>query len=147
MKYYPLDKEKVIEYVQQAHIFAQDGLLIAEEIGDGNLNLIFRIRQNESSVILKQALPYLRVAGESWPLTLDRVRIEADAIEVQEQYVSGLVPKILHRNNDMALMVMEDLHPLKVMRGGTIRMKKYPKFVEHISTFMANMFFLLPSFI
>lgn len=147
MKYYPLDKEKVIEYVQQAHIFAQDGLLIAEEIGDGNLNLIFRIRQNESSVILKQALPYLRVAGESWPLTLDRVRIEADAIEIQEQYVSGLVPKILHRNNDMALMVMEDLHPLKVMRGGTIRMKKYPKFAEHISTFMANMFFLLPSFI
>ena len=147
MKYYPLDKEKVIEYVQQAHIFAQDGLLIAEEIGDGNLNLIFRIRQKESSVILKQALPYLKVAGESWPLTLDRVRIEADAIEVQEQYVSGLVPKILHRNNDMALMVMEDLHPLKVMRGGTIRMKKYPKFVEHISTFMANMFFLLPSFI
>jgi 5-methylthioribose kinase len=147
MKYYPLDKEKVIEYVQQAHIFAQDGLLIAEEIGDGNLNLIFRIRQNESSVILKQALPYLRVAGESWPLTLDRVRIEADAIEIQEQYVSGLVPKILHRNNDMALMVMEDLHPLKVMRGGTIQMKKYPKFAEHISTFMANMFFLLPSFI
>ena len=147
MKYYPLDKEKVIEYVQQAHIFAQDGLLIAEEIGDGNLNLIFRIRQNESSVILKQALPYLRVARESWPLTLDRVRIEADAIEVQEQYVSGLVPKILHRNNDMALMVMEDLHSLKVMRDGTIRMKKYPKFAEHISTFMANMFFLLPSFI
>lgn len=141
MKYYSLDKEKVIEYVEQAEIFAQDGQLIAEEIGDGNLNLVFRIRENGHSVILKQALPYLRVAGESWPLTLDRVRIEADAIEVQEQYVSGLVPKILHRNNDMALMVMEDLHPLEVMRGGTIRMKKYPEFSEHISTFMANMFF------
>jgi 5-methylthioribose kinase len=141
MKYYSLDKEKVIEYVEQAEIFAQDGQLIAEEIGDGNLNLVFRIRENGHSVILKQALPYLRVAGESWPLTLDRVRIEADAIEVQEQYVSGLVPKILHRNNDMALMVMEDLHPLEVMRGGTIRMKTYPEFAEHISTFMANMFF------
>ena len=141
MKYYSLDKEKVIEYVEQAEIFAQDGQLIAEEIGDGNLNLVFRIRENGHSVILKQALPYLRVAGESWPLTLDRVRIEADAIEVQEQYVSGLVPKILHRNNDMALMVMEDLHPLEVMRGGMIRMKKYPEFAEHISTFMANMFF------
>ena len=141
MKYYSLDKEKVIEYVEQAEIFAQDGQLIAEEIGDGNLNLVFRIRENGHSVILKQALPYLRVAGESWPLTLDRVRIEADAIEVQEQYVSGLVPKILHRNNDMALMVMEDLNPLEVMRGGMIRMKKYPEFAEHISTFMANMFF------
>ncbi len=36
---------------------------------------------------------------------------------------------------------MEDLSGLGVMRAGTIRMKKYPRFADHISTFMANVLF------
>lgn len=43
----------------------------AEEIGDGNLNLVFKIYDNrgKSRVVVKQALPYVRCVGESWPLT------------------------------------------------------------------------------
>ena len=53
--------------------------LHASEVGDGNLNLVFIIEgldNPQHSVVLKQALPYLRVAGDSWPLTRERMRFE-----------------------------------------------------------------------
>jgi len=140
MKYCILDEKKAIEYVKQVGLFCEEGLLEVSEIGDGNINMIFQVRQedNGKSMIIKQAYPYVRCMGESWPLTLDRIRIEANAMEIQDKYAPGLVPKIYHRNNEMALFIMEDLSHLGVMRPGTIKMRKYPKFAEHISTFMAN---------
>lgn len=42
-------------------------LVDAQEVGDGNLNLVFKIfdRSGTSRVIVKQALPYVRCVGES----------------------------------------------------------------------------------
>lgn len=37
--------------------------LIIKEIGDGNLNNVFRITNDSVSIILKQALPYLKCVG------------------------------------------------------------------------------------
>jgi len=42
------------------------------EVGDGNLNLVFVVRGKEASLIVKQALPYVRIIGDSWPLPLRR---------------------------------------------------------------------------
>ncbi|MFI5033503.1 MAG: S-methyl-5-thioribose kinase, partial [Reyranellales bacterium] len=42
------------------------------EVGDGNLNLVFIVEGPESGVVVKQALPYVRLVGESWPLSLRR---------------------------------------------------------------------------
>ncbi len=52
-------------------------LVEAQEIGDGNLNLVFKVfdRAGVSRIVVKQALPYVRCVGESWPLTLDRARL------------------------------------------------------------------------
>ena len=41
----------------------------AREIGDGNINFVFLVEGPAGGVIVKQALPYVRVVGESWPLT------------------------------------------------------------------------------
>ena len=51
------------------HYAHPEQLLQADEIGDGNLNLVFKIRdaQGISRLIVKQALPYVRCVGESWP--------------------------------------------------------------------------------
>lgn len=50
--------------------FCGPGALTATEVGDGNLNQVFIVANAAGErVVLKQALPYLRVAGESWPLT------------------------------------------------------------------------------
>ena len=40
------------------------------EVGDGNLNLVFLVEGPAGGVCVKQALPYVRLVGEGWPMTL-----------------------------------------------------------------------------
>ena len=47
-----------------------------EEVGDGNLNLVFIVKSLAGSAIVKQALPYVRLVGDSWPLPLYRAYFE-----------------------------------------------------------------------
>jgi 5-methylthioribose kinase len=143
MEYYSLDEKTAIEYVKKVGLFPQDSSLEVQEIGDGNINMVFKVIQKDigKTMIIKQALPYVRCVGPSWPLTLDRMRIEAEAMEIQNKYAPGLVPKIYNHDSKLAVIIMEDLSHLGVMRGGTLKMQKYPRFAEHISTFMANLLF------
>ena len=46
------------------------------EVGDGNLNLVFIVKGAAGGVAVKQALPYVRLVGESWPLPLSRAHYE-----------------------------------------------------------------------
>ena len=64
------------------------------EVGDGNLNLVFIVESEASAVVVKQALPYVRLVGESWPLPLKRSFFEYHALMRQEARDPGRVPKI-----------------------------------------------------
>ncbi len=143
MGYRSLDSHTAIDYVKSLNLFPQDSTLDGSEVGDGNLNLVFKVCDvdNGKSVIIKQALPYVRCVGESWPLDLNRAILEANAFEIQNKLAPGLVPKLYHKDEELSLLVMEDLSRLGVMRPGTLEMRKYPKFADHISTFMANTLF------
>lgn len=111
------------------------------EVGDGNLNLVFVVRGPAAAVVVKQALPYVRLVGESWPLPLTRAHFENLALTEQGRLATGLVPEILHYDEAMALIVMEYLSPHIIMRRGMIDAVTYPCFSNHISTFMANTLF------
>ena len=70
MAYHALDHNTAIDYLRALdtldHILDVNADLQAKEVGDGNLNLVFIIENADNptqSVVLKQALPYLRVAG------------------------------------------------------------------------------------
>ena len=52
-----------------------------QEIGDGNINLIFKVTGKYGQILVKQAIPYLRCVGESWPLSLSRMTFEHQAFE------------------------------------------------------------------
>jgi 5-methylthioribose kinase len=45
-------------------------------------------------ICVKQALPYVRVVGEAWPLTQDRLRIEAAALQAQHTLCPQHVPQV-----------------------------------------------------
>ena len=51
------------------------------EVGDGNLNLVFIVKGARGGVAVKQALPYVRLVGESWPLPLSRSHYEYLALD------------------------------------------------------------------
>jgi 5-methylthioribose kinase len=105
-KYVQQDVSSVCEYVEA---LLGEKVRDAKEIGDGNMNLVFRVQTDEKSLIVKQAVPYLRVAGEGWPLTLNRARIEAAALAQQQAVAPGMVPQVHHYDPEQYLIVMEDL--------------------------------------
>src|SRR5262249_27581224 len=82
-----------------------------EEVGDGNLNLVFIVKGPAGAVVVKQALPYVRLVGDSWPLPLERSYYEHMALSEQAKHAPSLVPKIHHFDRDLALIVMEYLTP------------------------------------
>ncbi|WP_409345230.1 S-methyl-5-thioribose kinase [Paenibacillus sp. MBLB4367] len=144
MTYHPLTEEQAIAYARGLeNVFSPNAELTSREIGDGNLNLVFHISDvaNGKTIIMKQALPYAKVVGESWPLTLDRARIESEALMTQESLAPGLVPHVYKYDAELALTVMEDLSDHVIMRRGLIEGNEYPLFAGHISEFMANTLF------
>jgi len=142
--YHPLTEQEAIEIARSIeNFFPADAQLTCKEIGDGNLNLVFHIQDSVSkkSLIMKQAVPYAKVVGESWPLSLDRARIESEKLIIEGKLAPGLVPQVYQYNADLALTIMEDLSDHIIMRQGLIEGNQYPLFAEHISTFMANTLF------
>lgn len=91
-----------------------------EEVGDGNLNLVFIVKGAAGSVIVKQALPYVRLVGDSWPLGLQRAFFEYNALIRQEAVDPGVVPAVLHFEEAQALIVMEHLTPHIILRNQTM---------------------------
>jgi 5-methylthioribose kinase len=112
-----------------------------QEVGDGNLNLIFIVKSPKAGVVVKQALPYVRLVGDSWPLPLSRSYYEHMALSEQAKHAPKLVPKIHHYDRTLALIVMEYLSPHIIMRKGLIRGIEYPLFASHIAEFMAQTLF------
>src|SRR3954451_14904146 len=111
------------------------------EVGDGNLNLVFIVKGASGGLAVKQALPYVRLVGESWPLPLSRAHFEHLALTHHGRLAPELVPTIVHHDAALALTAMELLEPHIIMRRGLVAGTVYPNFVDHISTFMARTLF------
>ncbi|MBI9107900.1 MAG: S-methyl-5-thioribose kinase [Spirochaetales bacterium] len=140
-KYYELTEETVIDYVNKKLVFfSKDAQFKCNEIGDGNLNLVFMVKDVKSSksLIVKQSLPYVRAAGEDWPLDIGRGEIESRILEIEYKLTGGLVPEIYLYDNEMCCMIMEDLSDYVIMRYGLIDHEIYPNFVEQISDFIVK---------
>ncbi|MCK6074393.1 S-methyl-5-thioribose kinase [Paenibacillus silvae] len=143
-EYHPLTPHEAIELAKTLPgPFTADANLECREIGDGNLNLVFHItdQNSDKSIIIKQALPYAKVVGESWPLSLVRARIEREILQEEYRLCPGMVPEVYHYDDDLALTVMEDLSDHVIMRKGLIDGASYPLFAGHIGEFMARTLF------
>jgi len=117
--------------------------LIIDEIGDGNLNFVFLVTSNSDAsrqLIIKQAVPYLRCVGESYPLSKERMTYEIRSLKRFGE-LSRHIPKIYHSDEEMSVLIMEYLSSHIIMRKGMIEGLDYPKFAEHISSFLANTLF------
>ena len=108
------------------------------EVGDGNLNLIFIVQGRDGSVCVKQALPYVRVAGASWPMTLERAFFEASYYSAVAPYVGGLIPKLYHYDPELYCTVMECLSPHIILRRGLIAGRGYPNVARDIGEYIAR---------
>jgi len=111
------------------------------EVGDGNLNLVFIVEGPQSAIVVKQALPYVRLVGESWPLPLDRAHYEYLALVEQSAWAAAYLPELYHHDTNMALTVMAYLSPHIILRKGLIHGTTYPHMAEHVGKFLARTLF------
>ncbi|KDC49509.1 S-methyl-5-thioribose kinase [Pseudoalteromonas fuliginea] len=143
--YVAFNAQRAIDYVstliesKQCNFFDSGQTLSAYEFGDGNLNLVFRITDEQNnSVILKQALPYARCVGESWPLTLDRARIEAQALLNHGAICPTYTANVLHYSEIQALTILEDLGNLQILRTAQNNAEQFPKLAQHVATYLSH---------
>ncbi|WP_096154950.1 MULTISPECIES: S-methyl-5-thioribose kinase [Bacillus] len=145
--YEPLTESSAVTLAIKLRVFPEGSVLQCREIGDGNLNLVFRVtNQHGKGIIIKQALPYAKVVGESWPLTLKRATIEKNALHQSAQVCSEFVPKVFYSDEDLAITVMEDLSHLRIVRSGLIHGDRFPLLAEHIGEYLAKTLFFSSDF-
>ncbi|HHB81265.1 MAG TPA: S-methyl-5-thioribose kinase, partial [Aliiroseovarius sp.] len=109
-----------------------------KEVGDGNLNLVFIFSGPESAVIVKQALPYVRLVGDSWPLPLYRAFYEYHALKRQQALDPGSVPEIYHFDEAQALLVVGYLTPHQILRTKLIAGERVEGLATRLGEFCAR---------
>jgi 5-methylthioribose kinase len=117
-----LTAETIPDYIREHPQLADriDAAAIVDvtEVGDGNLNLVFIIRDvRGGGLVLKQALPYVRLVGPDWPMTPERARHEVEALRLHRSLAPNLVPEVFHFDADRYILGMEDLSDHRVWRG------------------------------
>ncbi|MCJ8010937.1 S-methyl-5-thioribose kinase [Paenibacillus sp. KQZ6P-2] len=139
-EYFTMNETDVLDYaVTQLDVFDKDAKLTCTEIGDGNLNYVFRVVDSASgkSLIIKQAGPVARISADI-KVSTDRNRIESEILKLQYELAPGFVPQIYHYDPVMNCCVIEDLSDYEIMRKAMLQYKQFPLFADHISTFLVN---------
>ncbi|WP_017381877.1 S-methyl-5-thioribose kinase [Paenisporosarcina sp. TG-14] len=139
-QYFLMNTDHVKDYVKaNIHTFKNAQNITCLEIGDGNLNYVYRVLNNDTndSVIVKQAGTTARISDE-FILSTTRNKIETEALKLQHTLAPGLVPEIYLLDETMSCCVMEDLSHLTIMRTALTNFETFPKFAEHITDFMVN---------
>ena len=112
------------------------------EVGDGNLNLVFIVSGSERTIIVKQALPYVRAAGESWKLSINRAFFEYNVLLQEHKYAgNALVPEVYFYDPLMAVFAMEYLAEHIILRKKLITGEKQPGLEQEIGYFLAKTLF------
>ncbi|MGF6774028.1 5-methylthioribose kinase [Paraburkholderia sp. GAS199] len=122
----------------------ETGDLDIAEVGDGNLNFVYfasNARAPERSVVVKQAPPFLRLVGKSWPLTRHRMEREVAALQRFGALCPQHVPRVYHADSDLFLMVMQRLSSHRILRQALMDGIVYPKLAAHLSTYLAHTLF------
>lgn len=125
MDYEILDESTVARYLRGRDDLSSRidaGTVEVREVGDGNLNLVFVCRDaGGSSLVLKQSLPYVRVAGPSWPLTADRSIAESIGLAEAARASPDTAPDYYGYDEANHVVAMEDLSDLVVWRAALNR--------------------------
>jgi 5-methylthioribose kinase len=108
------------------------------EVGDGNLNLVFIVRDSHgSSLVLKQSLPHVRT-DPSWPMTRERSAREAVVLQQHERADAAHVPALYDFDEANYVLAIEDLSDHLVWRTELNAGRVHPYAAAEIGRFVAR---------
>ncbi|MBE0491032.1 MAG: phosphotransferase [Sulfurospirillum sp.] len=86
------------------------------EIGDGNLNFVFKLSDGTHTYALKHAKPYLKILGEDFALTPQRIIAEMNSMEYFYSLLPQYIPQIYLKNETEYFFVMQYLDGFTSLR-------------------------------
>jgi 5-methylthioribose kinase len=93
----------------------QERILSIEKPGEGNMNVVLRIRTNTRSFIVKQSRPFVQ-KYQDITAPIERIDVEFQFYKaVTNKVIAPHIPKILAYNVDNYLLILEDLGDCKDM--------------------------------
>ena len=137
--HFKMNEQDAIDYIREKlPEFFGDAALSSKEIGDGNINYIFRVKDESTgkSVIIKHADIYTRSGGNA--TSTDRNRIEAEILGIERKLSPEHVPEIYLYDPVMCCVVMQDVGDHENMRYAMIAHETFPTLAEDIADFMAQ---------
>lgn len=103
---------------------------------------MFIVAGTEKTIVVKQALPYVRAAGESWKLSTKRAFFEYNILALEARFAGqDLVPEVYFYDEEQALCAMEYLSPHIILRKELMAGKQFPNLAEDIGRFLARSLF------
>ena len=138
-KHFLLNTETAIEYARdKLGYFDSNEELGCSEIGDGNINYVFRVfgKTSGKSLVIKQADTVLRSSGR--PLDMHRNKIEAEILKIEKSLAPDFVPEIYHYDETMFALSMEDISAYKNLRKELAAGKIFAALSDELSTFLAD---------
>lgn len=138
-EHFLMDSETVKRYVvERLGAFPAEAPVEVTEIGDGNINYVFRVvnQTTNESLVIKQADVLLRSSGR--PLDIERNRIEAEILRLQNELAPQFVPQVYYYDQKMYALTMEDVSAYQNMRYELIEKHIFPAFSEEIAEYLAR---------
>ncbi len=138
--HYKMDKNSVIDFViEKTNFFSSNKSLKCEEIGDGNINYIYRIydEKTNKSIVLKQADIQTRVRPDSY-LNPNRNAREAAVLKQEYSLAPSFVPTVLYSDETMAVIIMEDISSYSNLKKELLSAKIFQGLGKKIAEFIVN---------
>jgi 5-methylthioribose kinase len=104
--YQPLSSQNVVAYLVGRDLIADQDQVEIEVFTEGVSSTTISVRTSSKSLVIKQALPELLVAGE-WRADVKRSIVEGEALRFAQEITQRNVPKLLDSNPDEYILVME----------------------------------------
>lgn len=143
MEYEFLTPESIPGYIASKEslrkIVNSEKIVDIAEVGDGNLNLVFIVKDSEGgTLVLKQALPYVRLVGPAWPMTPARAEREAEALRIHGELDPKKIPVLYDYDPDRYIIAMENLSSFRVWRGAMIEGLRHEGVAEAMGELVAE---------
>ena len=138
-EYFLMEEKDVLLYVKKKlKYFKADDNITCKEIGDGNINYVYRISNGEKSIILKQAGVHTRSNSSGRVLDVNRNRREAEVLSYYGDILPDLAPEVICIDKVMKLFVMEDLKDYIPLRDALMKGHIYHHLQEQITDFLVE---------
>ncbi|MBB2975810.1 5-methylthioribose kinase [Microbacterium endophyticum] len=140
-----LTVDTVPEYLRQHRELTgpvdPESIASVTEVGDGNLNLVFIVRDaSGAGVVVKQSLPHVRV-DPSWPLTRARTKREAVVLAAHEAVDPSHVPALYGFDEASVALSIEDLSDHAVWRSELNAGRMHPYAAAQLGTYVGAVSF------